>query len=50
MNYKASDLIKAALNEPKAPESLVEKTVAMAKAMELSRKAAEKTASQGPVL
>ena len=49
-----ADAIKAAVKEPKAPQSLVEKTVAMAVAMEKSRaktKAPEKQPQpSGPVM
>ena len=37
MKTDLSKAIKAAMKEPKAPQSLVEKTVAMAVAMEKSR-------------
>lgn len=48
MEIKFGDIVKAAMNEPKAPEDLVKKTIEMAKSMEKQRMQSKAVSSDGP--
>ena len=48
MEIKFGDIVKAAMNEPKAPEDLVKKTIEMAKSMEKERTMQKTAANSGP--